>query len=156
MKNLTLIFIPVALLLASCSVEEEPELVLSSMQINLISVQDFPGTDNGNNWDFWTSHPDIYVALKLNGVRFYTSEYYDECINANTYNYDSDLPLYLEDASLEHSIELWDYDSTSDDEYMGGYYFTPSDYEGQNTITLQNSTSEIVIVLEVEWNYKEI
>ena len=65
MKNLTLIFIPVALLLASCSVEEEPELVLSSMQINLISVQDFPGTDNGNNWDFWTSLPEALHQVTI-------------------------------------------------------------------------------------------
>ncbi|MBI1183490.1 hypothetical protein GC194_04430 [bacterium] len=158
MKRNLIFFFIVSMLafVASCQTDDEPNLVLSKMQINKISVAGFPNTNNGKDWDIWSSYPDIYVAIVLNGNRFYTSEYYDECVNSNTYNYIRNLPVYVDNYSLQHSIGLWDYDSTSGDEYMGGYLFTPKDYEGKREITLRNDSSEIVLVLSVEWNYKEI
>lgn len=155
-KNILCLFISMAIAGLTSSCYEEPDLVLSSIQINQISVLDYPSTDDGENWDFWTSHADIYVTLNVNNGYIYKSEFYDECISSNTYNYEKELPLYLENYSSEHIISLWDYDSTGDDDYMGGFSFTPEDFEGETEITLQNSNSEIIIILTVEWNYKEI
>ena len=144
-------------ILGGCSTEDpEPILVLSNVQINTISVSHFPSTENGSDWDVWTSHPDIYVAISDNSGRIYSTEYYDKSRNTNTYNFEEGLPLYLEDINEEYLISLYDYDSTSEDEWMGGFNLTFAPHEGQSTIVLSSEENEITLTLDVEWNYKEV
>jgi hypothetical protein len=100
--------------------------------------------------------PDIYFKI-LNGNNnvIFESGYYDGLtLNQLPVNYTSDLPFTIENAFNQRcTIEFWDYDNDFDgDEWMGGYYFTPSQQDfNKNVIHLQSSTSDLELKMYVTW-----
>lgn len=136
--------------LLSCRREE----VLNNAQVNQIRLDYFSEvTDEGENWDIFTNYPDIFVKVFRGNQLVYTSPYYDECQNQNVYTYNQGMPLYLEFPNETYSVAIYDYDSTSEDEFMGGFEFKPVDHEGEEIIRLFSLTSEIEFSLFVDWNY---
>lgn len=139
------------LFFSSCSREEE---VLNNVQINQIRLDHFSEvTGEGENWDIFTTYPDIFVKIYRGTQLVYTSPSYDECQNQNIYTYDQGLPVYLNFPNETYSVAIYDYDSTSEDEFMGGFEFKPADHEGEEIIRLFSLTSEIEFSLFVDWNY---
>jgi hypothetical protein len=144
------IFIFLTALISSCSKEE----VLNNCQINKISILSFPEqTSTGEDWDIFTSYPDIFVRVRYIGQFLYESTYYDECQNVNAYNFVEGLPVYLEDINAVYSLIMYDYDSTSEDEEMASVDFKLSDYEGSSEVILNDPSGVMSVKLNLQWNY---
>jgi PKD repeat protein len=129
----------------------------TKMKITKVELINYPLYDgNGNNWDLLDGAPDIYFKI-LNGNNnvIFESGYYDGLtLNQLPVNYTSDLPFTIENAFNQRcTIEFWDYDNDFDgDEWMGGYYFTPSQQDfNKNVIHLQSSTSDLELKMYVTW-----
>lgn len=102
-----------------CDKQDTP----SSVTITRIEVLRFPATDNGAGWDL-TSGPELYliVANYNSGQVLYNSGYFENANPNNTYEFDLEPDLTLYNLKEDFLISAYDYDSSSDDDYMGGIY----------------------------------
>ncbi len=96
------------------------ELIPSRLDISGITVKSFPSSDNsGSNWDFF-DNPDLYIEVyTTGGILVHRSNYYSNT-NPST---DRFFPF---SATLtppnEYVVYLYDYDSASNDDYIGRMY----------------------------------
>lgn len=100
------------------------EITPSQMTINKIELTSFPLHNNGYDWDTWSSYADIYfVLMKNNQVIFTMPNYIEEASNSSYVLYTGSIVL---DSPLnEYVLTLYDYDSSGDDDFMGGVRFVP-------------------------------
>lgn len=149
------------LLLASCSKKDSTVKFtgVKITQVTISSVSYFkPG---GDTWDHDLNPADVYPDLYLTVNNAAGSVM--QRSQTKWGSQPADLPLIWQPASpitmstltLKYSINLWDDDSDRGraDELMGGYYFTPNDYSVNypQKITLQNSSSSLILEITVEW-----
>ncbi|MBW8051197.1 MAG: hypothetical protein FVQ77_12820 [Cytophagales bacterium] len=100
----------------------------TSIQITKVVVTDFPDKQpSGSNWDITSCCPDIYFQILKGTTLIYDSPTYK--INAVStsapYTFTPSSSITLSSPTSNYTIRLYDYDSTSGDEYMGGILFTP-------------------------------
>ena len=146
---LTLI-IAISLLSYSCGNKK----VLTSAQLNAIRINHVPSSmPNNDSWDPGAGLPDIQIKITLNKVNIYTSEVYDDASAKNTYIFKRSTPFLFEDMESEYRVDVYDFDSFSSDEWIGGFTFQPSDFKDQKEILLESNTTPIVISLLTDWNY---
>ena len=86
-----------------------------------LTVTGFPANNNGVNWDVLNSNPELYIKLGANGNSLYTSNYYDNALSYGSYTFD--IPNVQLNPNGNITIWFYDYDSTSQDDYMGGVEF---------------------------------
>lgn len=106
-------------LLFSCSndKDENPTPIPRSLTITGITITDFPGTNDGSNWDLFDG-PDIYLVL-LNpaGTVLYTSGYIEDADPNNSYFFSPNVTI---DPVERITFRLYDMDDFGADQYMGG------------------------------------
>lgn len=106
---------------SDCSQQMTPTKIL----ISKIEVTNFPQTDNGNGWDVFDG-PDIFVKVfKGNTLLWDAPIKYDNAINSSIYQFNPAPYIEFSDVTSQYTIELWDYDATSANDWMGGIFFTP-------------------------------
>ena len=133
------------------NIEDAP----TKIQINQLILWDYPQTDDGSNWDY-SAGPDIY--WKIMDEDMTTTYFTSGVINDAVYNnlpfyYNNGLPYTLTDLNETYVIVFYDKDSPDADDFMGGYYFTPSDYTTYpSTISFYSSSSDLEFDLEVTWS----
>lgn len=134
-----------------CENEKQP----SSIEITKIKVRDWPFyTNNGEEWDYWSCCPEMYVELVNNAeVTKLSANHVDDANKGKTYTYTSDLPYQVVDVSSEYTLELWDYDESSADDYMGGVYFTFYNEGNDFPNSLEISAGGITYEVEVNYNF---
>lgn len=129
---------------SNCGTEVTP----SSMRITKIRVTDF----SNSGWDtFPSSSPDIFVTVNSGtscGTGLFDSNYYEDAYPGPNYDFSPSSPIVLSNPTTPISICLYDYDSTSGDDLMGGFYFTPyqngSNFPSSKSFTDSNGNSYIV------------
>lgn len=122
----------------NCQTEISP----ASVKITRVDVIRFPGNDNGAGWDL-TSGPDIYPKIIRGSTVYYESPTaeYDANYN-NDYLFNINPAAQIANPTLTYTIELWDYDQTDSDDYMGGltFQFYNSGYGFPGTVILDGGT----------------
>lgn len=118
----------------SCTDQETPR----SMSIERINLTRFPAYNNGSDWDLWTPGPDVYLVLSKNGqiVRS-MSTFWEDADAGQSYLYEPNTPIDLSDPTVQYTLSVFDYDSSGDDDYMGGIQFYP--YSNNNGFPSQLS-----------------
>ncbi|MEQ8324046.1 MAG: calcium-binding EGF-like domain-containing protein [Vicingaceae bacterium] len=93
--------------------------------INSITIDRFPATNGGTNWDLFDG-PDIYIAIGQGTTLIHLQPTIFENADASqTYIYYPNSTLELVNPTAEHEIDIFDYDDGFSDEFMGGILFTP-------------------------------
>ena len=106
---------------SDCSQQVTPKKI----RISKIEVLRFPATDKGAGWDF-SSGPEIYPDLLKGSTLIWSSPSYFENADPNsTYEFNVSPVVDLTEPLDRYTIELYDYDSSSNDDLMGGISFTP-------------------------------
>lgn len=105
---------------ASCSQEKTPAKVI----VSEVTITSFPPTDNGGGWDV-SSSADVYLVL-LSGTNplWTATTYYEDATYNSSYTWSISPSVDLIPAN-QYSIVVYDYDSPSADDYMGGISFYP-------------------------------
>ena len=124
------------------------------MKITKVILRKYPQMDsNGENWDYM-SGPDIFFNITCGSSTFVTSgRYKDVTYNDLPITYTNNLPITI-DASFDKQCEIdfYDYDDYDPNDWMGGYYFTPSTQNfNSGVIHFSSSTSELELDMYVEW-----
>jgi len=105
---------------SDCSQQITP----TSIKISKIRVIRQPATDNGAGWDI-SDGADIYPLLLQNTTTIWNSPTFISNVNPNsTYDFTPSPAIDITSPNLQYTIELYDYDASSADDWMGGIIFT--------------------------------
>ncbi len=126
------------------------------LKIKKIVLLDYPLTKKDESgWDHWgAGRADIYWELTDKNNNFYEKGNIKEDIKKSDlpYTYTQNLPyvLTINEPNRKYDVTFYDYDSTSEDDYMGGGYFIPATSYNYNVLnwTLDNG---LKFKLYVEW-----
>ncbi|HAA14821.1 MAG TPA: hypothetical protein DCE41_25285 [Cytophagales bacterium] len=148
----------------TCTIDPE------EVSIRRVRVEQFPPSDNsGYSWDSFTNgfDPDIYWVLyeyieSSESFNILTSLDTDlrkeNATSANVpFSWGLSVPYKLPDWETKvFVLGLWDYDSFSDDDYLGGVVLympdlLPTSGQFPNEVTLANEDAGIRITLELLW-----
>jgi hypothetical protein len=101
------------------------QITPTKIRITKIEVTRFPATDNGAGWDL-TSGPDISPRILLgNTIIWNGPNYYENATQGLVYSFTPSSAIELTNVNSQYSIDLYDYDTTSSSDFMGGIYFYP-------------------------------
>ena len=101
------------------------QITPTKIRISKIKITSFPQYDGTESWDFG-SGPDIYVML-YKGDTFIHEQpgLFENADSSQDYIYTPTSYIEISDTTAQHGLYLYDYDSGSDDDYMGGILFYP-------------------------------
>jgi len=124
------------------------EVAPTSMLLKRVRITNFPATDGGAGWDL-TNGPDVYIKILRGTALLYESGTFDNATPALTYN--PNTTFFAPES--RHSILLYDFDSTSGDDYMGGIEFTPYAKNAGFPTEITLSAGGISATLTVEYEF---
>ena len=157
MKNLFLLSVlALSILLSACSSDDDPTPNLPDrIEVYTITVTSFPATDdNGSSWDVFDG-ADIFPTLSLGSNQL--ANLRDEYVaNATTGSFSWQVNgVFMENPGATYSVSLWDHDSTSADDFMGGIDFVPFE-EGNGlptTVNISCSGCNTAWQLQVDYHF---
>jgi len=144
----------------NCSNQVTPSKVI----INKAIVKVFPNTDNGEFWDAAipdaeAALPDVYITLQdsdLN-VIYDSPTFYENAISGEGTFFEFTLTPSLELTTYENPflVNIWDYDSTSEDDFMTsfGFFTYTSNNNFPDVLTVVSQSEEILVDLEVTYEW---
>jgi hypothetical protein len=105
-----------------CQTEKIPIKIV----INKIEILKMPAVPSGGGgWDS-NNGPDIFVKISNGSNTVWDSPTYIVDANVNSqYNFVPSPSIEITSPTTQHTIELYDYDTGSASDNMGGYYFNP-------------------------------
>ena len=124
------------------------EVAPTSMQIKTVRITDFPATDGGAGWDL-TNGPDVYIKILRGNANLYESGKFDNATPPLAYN--PNTILFAPES--RHSLLLYDFDSSSNDDYIGGINFTPYVKDQGFPVEIYLSVGGISATLTVEYEF---
>ena len=152
MKSL-LSFLMIAIVLSSCSLGK----VVSSVQVNAIQLQHVqPTSPNNVSWDpLGTGLGDVQLRIKnmATGQLIYASEMYEDASYKNTYLFMKNVPILISDLNVAYRVDIYDIDTFSSDEWMGGFDIRFPDFKDDSKIVLANNTNAMDVTMLVDWTY---
>jgi len=161
MKPKYFAFLYLTILLVSCSKDESK--IASTAKITRIQINHYPTTNGAIPWDDpiigSATGPDVKWRIfdsqnVFNGL-------YIEDVNGDTLVYTQSLPIYLDNPTQQHTVQLWDVDDIdgsdfgSNDDLMKSLTFTPwssEDDKDRDALIVYDGNTEII--LDVEYLYE--
>lgn len=134
-----------------CGTEKTPV----AMTITLLTINKYPATtSSGGGWDLG-SGPDVYLTINIGtspNSNDYVSNYFTNATGPITLT--QGFPKTLS-ASSNWTLGVWDNDDLAVDEFMGGYYFKPTEFSNgfPSTVVIGDNTTDIQFTLQVEWDF---
>jgi len=144
----------------NCSTQVTPNKVIITKAI----VKVFPNTNNGEFWDVAIPNaedalPDIYITFQnsdLNAI-YASPTFYENAISGEGTFFEFTLTPVLEliDFNDPYLINVWDYDASSDDDFMTsfGFFAYTSDNNFPDIITVISQSNDILADLEVTYEW---
>lgn len=144
----------------NCSTQVTPSKVI----INKAIVKVFPNDDNGNFWDaaipdVEDALPDVYITFQdsdLN-VIYDSPTFYENAISGEGTFFEFVLTPSLELTVFDSPflVNIWDYDSTDQDDFMTsfGFFAYTSGNDFPEVITVVSQPDEILIDLELTYQW---
>jgi PKD repeat protein len=126
----------------------------TEVTVTSVTVEDVPfSTQNGEGWDVSTGPELYYEAVNSSDIQVAVSGYYTDVGPANLPLPYEDQEFSIDDFSEEYRIFLWDFDSSNDDELIGGIVFT---IDGLNIVgnypeTATLDAGGIQMELDLDW-----
>jgi PKD repeat protein len=133
--------------------------------IKVVTIRDFPEEDNGSDWDSFAQgwYPDVYFTIwdaTNQGLAWslpfdMRKENLEQSDLPESWTFPDGIEIPKELWENEYEIDLWDYDSTSDDDYIG----TASSFTLEELTTGANAHPEKIFIssggvsieIELEW-----
>jgi hypothetical protein len=111
---------------ADCSQQKTPSIIFVT-RIDLIQTPPFTSTgalwDNGEGTGFSLADP--YLDLSLGGVLIYSTDFKTDISSSQLSTYTLPSPIMISSPNARHTIDVWDFDVSDSDDFMGGIEFSP-------------------------------
>jgi hypothetical protein len=63
------------------------------------------------------------------------------------------LPIFISDLNVAYRVDIYDIDTFSADEWMGGFYIRFPDFKDESKIVLTDNTNPMDVTMLVDWTY---
>ena len=126
-----------------------------AMSIIGIDILQYPmSKPSGGGWDF-TTGPDIFVTLSQGTSSSYNDAITGTYSNAtgSAFNYTLNNPYTINNLSTNWSLGIFDNDAFDPDDFMGGIYFLPENYQSNLPNSILLSLNDIQFRVFVTWNF---
>jgi hypothetical protein len=127
------------------------------VQVNAVQLQNVQPTSPSNvSWDpLETGLGDVQLRMKnmTTGQIIYTSEVYDDASYKNTYLFMKNVPILISDLNVAYRVDIYDMDTFSADEWMGGFDVRFPDFKDDSKIVLTDNTNPMDVTMLVDWTY---
>ncbi len=130
---------------------DDPPIGLVISKIVVVNYPEF--VDGRNLWDSNTD-ADVYIDIAVDNTILLSTGYIEDAFPTSSHVFENDFPFLLEEMTTDYEIDLYDYDESSDDDWIGGFFFRPADYATGNfprVITLNGTENQIDLELYVSW-----
>ncbi|WP_298754873.1 calcium-binding EGF-like domain-containing protein [uncultured Psychroserpens sp.] len=145
---------------SNCSTQVTPSKVI----INKAIVKVFPNTNNGDFWDLSIPEavdalPDIYITFQNSDldVIYDSPTFYENAISGEDTFFEFAITpnIQLMTFSDPYLINIWDYDTVDEDDFMTsfGFFAYTSNNSFPNTITVVSQSEEILVDLELSYEW---
>lgn len=126
-----------------------------SMTIRRIEVTNYPITQSsGAGWDV-SDGADAFVTFNsgtsANQNDFVSGRYTD--VTGQDLVYTNGLPITISDLNINWVLAMWDYDATSNNDFMTGVYFKPISMVNGFPSSFEVHTANMSATLYVTWNF---
>jgi len=131
----------------------------TKLNLTKLALTAYPVTESdGGGWDV-SDGPDLmFKVTDDNGTNYFESGIiYDATSSSLPYAFSNGLPLEITDLSHKYLIQIYDYDDLNANDWMGGFYFTPSDYfpsDGGSypeTISFSSENTDVKFTITIGW-----
>lgn len=99
----------------------EEQITPDAIKISGVDLASMPATNNGSEWDVWSTGPDIYIQVLIDDEVAFTSNYYED-VNVYDSFYFEVKPTLTVSPESTVTIRLFDFDSANSDDFMGAIY----------------------------------
>ncbi|WP_298898193.1 hypothetical protein [uncultured Psychroserpens sp.] len=145
---------------SNCSTQVTPSRVI----INKAIVKVFPNTNNGDFWDLAIPEaedalPDIYITFQNSDldVIYDSPTFYENAISGEGTFFEFTITpnIQLTTFSDPYLINIWDYDTLDEDDFMTsfGFFAYTSNNSFPNTITVVSQPNELLVDLELSYEW---
>ncbi|MBV7270702.1 calcium-binding EGF-like domain-containing protein [Winogradskyella luteola] len=144
----------------NCSTQVTPSRII----INKAIVKVFPNTNNGDFWDLAIPEaedalPDIYITFQNSDldVIYDSQTFYENAISGEGTFFEFTITpnIQLTTFSDPYLINIWDYDTVDEDDFMTsfGFFTYTSNNSFPNTITVVSQSNELLVDLELSYEW---
>ncbi|WP_299273479.1 calcium-binding EGF-like domain-containing protein [uncultured Psychroserpens sp.] len=145
---------------SNCSTQVTPSKVI----INKAIVKVFPNTNNGDFWDLAIPEaedalPDIYITFQNSNldVIYDSPTFYENAISGEGTFFEFTITpnIQLTTFSDPYLINIWDYDTVDEDDFMTsfGFFAYTSNNSFPPTITVVSQSNELLVDLELSYEW---
>lgn len=150
MKNLLPLLLFAIIVFSGCDKDNDEDLVPVKILINKITVTRFPQLNAGSTWDFFDG-PDIYPVI---GSWSGYAQNADNATSSNQYNFIPSPSIEITNLNGVKIIELYDFDSTSGNDFMGSVNFVPNNkIDGKPESFTVDAGGSVAFILYVDYVY---
>lgn len=151
MRKILVLLLAIALL-ASCKKDNEPKF--TKVTITKVTLSNYPITKaSGSNWDdaINGTYPDTYYDITKVGTTtaLYSSPFASDVeLSDLPFAWTTATPYTITNLTEGVDIDLYDYDSFGESDYMGTVSFKPIDYASfpaEVTLTVGNLTFKVTL-----------
>lgn len=139
--------------LGSCTKKDDPKPDATNVSITGITIVTMPLTDNGSSWDVDGNADPFFTILNTSTTLYSFPNHFND-VSA------SDFPLNfiisgsgykLPYINQLYGINLYDYDATSNDDFIGQITFNPNDYKSERPASKTYTNGSIQVTVKFIW-----
>lgn len=145
----------ITILFFSCTKDDDVEPGAEKCYITGVRINSFPTSDNGAQWDI-SIGDDQYAdpTFSISNTDEILYEHATPLSDIKVENLPAQLNMssyFLPSMDQDYGVFIYDYDVTSADDFIGGGYFNPNDYNIDQPTFVNIATDNINIDVFVKW-----
>lgn len=141
------------IIISSCTKKEDPKPDATNVSITGIKIVSMPLTDGGSDWDVDGGADPFFTIVNSSTTLYSHTTYYENVVA-------SDFPLnytiagngyklpYINQA---YGINLYDYDATSSNDYIGQVAFNPNSYKSERPESKTFTDGNVQVTINFIW-----
>jgi len=138
--------------LFSCTKKEDPKPDATNVTVTGIKIVTMPLTDGGSDWDLDGGADPIFTIINSNATLYSHNLYYPDVTSSSfplVYTIADGYKLpYINQA---YGINLYDYDETSANDYIGQVVFNPSSYKSERPASKTFTDGNVQVTINFSW-----
>lgn len=147
--------LPLLLLIVftACDKKDDPKPDATNVTITGISIVTMPLTDpDGDSWDVDGGADPFFIILNSSTTLYSHPTAYQDVVSANfPLNYTIAGGYKLPYINQAYGINLYDYDATSANDFIGQVSFNPNNYKSERPASKTYTNGNIQVTVKFSW-----
>jgi hypothetical protein len=136
----------------SCDKKDDPKPDATNVTITGIKIVTMPLTDAGSDWDLDGGADPFFTIINSTTTLYSHPNYYQDVVSGNfPLSYTIASGYKLPSINQVYGINLYDYDATSGNDYIGQVGFNPNSYKSERPSSKTFTDGNVQITINFSW-----